>query len=114
MRLSELLNSAAHSITSTPPASLASGLSASVAFLLSLVLLRDTLGEAAVSIQFLAAGAGGLIAAFLASRLAAYLVRVAGLWAGWPGLSRIKQTAAAAVLAIVSAALVVTILLLVS
>lgn len=114
MRLSDLLSSATSTINRVPPASVAAGVSAAVAFLAALVLLRNTLEGAAAASQTLVTGLGGLIAAFLASRLAAYLVRLAGLWAGWPALRRSRQMAITVVLAIMAAAVVLAIMVLVS
>jgi hypothetical protein len=114
MRLSDILNSAVKTISHIPPASIASGLSAVVAFLASLVLLQDSLGDAAASVQFLATGVGGLIAAYLASRLAAYLMGLAAAWAGWPDLSRGRQWLVALLVALAAAAFVMAIMVLVS
>jgi hypothetical protein len=114
MQLSKLLQSATEAFNALPPSRLSAAAAALIAFLLSLVLLRNTLAEAAASSQMLVASLGGLIAAFLSSRLAAYLVRLAELWAGWPGLSRTWQLLMALILALAAAALVLALMLLVS
>jgi len=114
MRFSNFLNSATDYINAIPPSRLSAAVSAAIAFLLSLLLLRDTLAEAAAGTQLMAASLGGLIAAFLASRLAAYLMRVIALRAGWPDTNRARQTAAALIVAVVAAAAVLAIMVLVS
>jgi hypothetical protein len=114
MQFSKLLASAADNISAVAPSRIATAAGAAIAFLLSLVLLRDALGEAAVGSQMLVTGVGGLIAAFLSSRLAAYLMRVVALRAGWPDTSRGRQLAVALIVAVVAAAVVLAIMVLVS
>jgi uncharacterized membrane protein len=114
MRISNLVDSAANFINSIPPANLSATFSAAVAFLLSLFLLRDVLAGAAAGTQLLAASLGGLIAAFLASRLAAYLMRVIALRPGWPDMTRARQMVVALLVALASAAVVLAIMVAVS
>ncbi len=114
MRFSRFLTSAVNNIGNMPPESAAAAAGAGLAFLLALVLLGGTLDNAAAGMQLLATSVGGLIAAFIASRLAAYLVRVTRLWAGWPLLSRGRQLAVALLLALMAAAAVLAIMLLLS
>jgi len=114
MRLSRLLTSAAGALNGIAPDRAAAWAGAALAFLLGLALLGNTLEGAAAGTQMLATSLGAVIAAFLASRLAAYLVRVVGLWAGWPELSRRQQLVAALAMALGSATFVLTILVLLS
>jgi uncharacterized membrane protein len=114
MQLSKIVDSAANFMASIPPGSVATAASAAIAFLLSLVLLNDVLEGAAAGSQMLVTSVGGLIAAFLASRLAAYLMRVIALRANWPEQSRTRQLAVALIVAVAAAAFVLTIMVLVS
>ena len=61
MQFSRLIDSAANYIGTLPPSRLAAALSAAVAFLLSLLLLRGTLGDAAAATQMMVTGLDGLI-----------------------------------------------------
>jgi len=114
MRLSKLLTSAASAINDIPPDRAAGWAGAALAFLLALAVLGNTLNGASAGRQMLATSLGAVIAAFLASRLAAYLVRVVGLLAGWPELSRGRQLAAALAIALGAATLVLFIMVLLS
>ena len=114
MQLSRFLNAAADALDSIPPTRLAAAISAGVAFLLSLLLLRDTLAGAAAGTQSLATGIGALIAAFLSWQLAAYVMRLLAQRAGWPDMARARQWLIVAVVALFAAAVVVAIMVLVS
>jgi predicted alpha/beta hydrolase len=114
MRLSRFLTSAASALNDIAPDRAAAWASAALAFLLALILLGNTLEGAAAGTQMLATSLGAVIAAFLASRLAAYLVRVVGLWAGWPELNRRQQLAVALAMALGSATFVLLIMILLS
>lgn len=114
MRFSRLFTWATNVLGDISPERAAAWSGAALAFLLALALLGDTLHNAAAGTQMLATSLGGLIAAFLSSRLAAYLVRVVALWAGWPARSRSWQMTVALFLAVFSAALMLTVMVLLS
>ncbi|MFN2222303.1 MAG: hypothetical protein PVJ75_12825 [Chloroflexota bacterium] len=114
MRLTKFLTTAVEALEDIPADRLATWAAAALAFLLALVVLGNTLEGAAAGTQMLATSLGGLIAAFLSSRLAAYLTRVAMVWVGWPALGRRRQLAIALAVALAAAAFVLAIMALLS
>ena len=114
MKLSSVLASAVKSIAGLPPSRLAAGVGGAVGFVLALLLLGSGDSEAAAGNQLIVVGVGAIISAFLASQLAAYLVRVVEQWAGWLDLGQAWRGVVILILAIVSAAVVVGIMMLVS
>ena len=112
--MSKLLATAANAIDNTPPDKLAAGLSGSLAFLAGLLLLSGALGDAAAGNQTLITALGAIIAAVLASQLAAYVVRLVTQRAAWLTLSRPRQLAVIFILSLAAAAVVLVLMLLVS
>jgi hypothetical protein len=114
MKLSEFLTSAVNTIAGIPPSRLAAGVSGVIGLLMAIVLLSDTNSDAPAGNQQIIAWAGALITGFLASQLAAYALRIVEHRASWPELGPPRKVAVILIVAFVSAALVLGLMLLVS
>ena len=109
-----MLASAVNSIGGVSPGRVAAGVSGVVSFVLALVLLGDSDSDAAAGNQLIVVGVGAVISAFLAYRLAAFLLGLVAQRAGWPELNQLRKVAIIIVVVIVSAAIVLALMLLVS
>ncbi|UCG23200.1 MAG: hypothetical protein JSW55_13695 [Chloroflexota bacterium] len=114
MSFSEYLTSAVNTLASVPPSRLAAVMSGAVGFLAAFALLPGADSDAPAGNQQIIVWAGSLITAFLASQLAAYLLRIAEHRPSWPNLSSPRKLAVTLILALVSAGIVLGLMLLVS
>ncbi|HSG18882.1 MAG TPA: hypothetical protein VLE70_21490 [Anaerolineae bacterium] len=114
MKFSEFLTSAVNSIASIPPARAAAGVSAAVSFVMAFVLLPNANSNAPAGSRQTITVAGALISAFLASQLAAYILRIVERRPSWLDRSPAQKLGIVLVLALVSAAFVLGLMLLVS
>ena len=114
MSFTEFLASAANSISTLPPSRLAAGLAGAAGLLLAFLLLPEANADAPAGSRQTITWFGALIAAFLASQLAAYGMRLVEGRANWLELSPAWKAAIILILALLSAAFVLVIMILVS
>ena len=114
MSITRFLASAVNSLAAVPPPRLAAGLSGAAGFFMAFVLLPSTNSDAPAGNQQIIVWFGALITAVLTSQLAAYVQRIVEQRPFWPDLSPVQKVAVTLILALVSAALVLALVLLVS